>query len=126
MLQTIADNIQTIGAIAVTLVTVSIAITMKVKEFKVKIEKAIVDKDYAELLTLFNDVKSNVLDYIEIAENSGMSGIAKKSYVKSQVVLLFNSQGLSYDDKQVDILIERFIEFSNKVNVKKGTVRYNG
>ena len=49
-----------------------------------------------------------------------MIGVAKKSYVKAQIIQLYNSQGLKYDDKEIDAIIERLIEFSKNVN-KRGT-----
>ena len=116
----IVGNYQLIVSIIFGIVGAIVAIITKVREYKIKIKNAILNKDYEQLLTIFNNFKSDILSFIEIAESSGMIGVAKKSYVKAQIIQLYNSQGLKYDDKEIDAIIERLIEFSKNVN-KRGT-----
>ena len=65
---------------------------------------------------LLDIILSNLLPSMETAEQSGMTGSAKKMYVKSCVMLACQSLGITYSDEIIDQTIERFIKFSKTVN----------
>ncbi len=109
-------DLSTMVSLVFAIVSAIIAIIMKVKESAEKAKKAIVEKDYTKLLIIYNSFKSDILRYIEKAEESGLSGAAKKSLVKENIIQLFSGHGIQYNDKEMDAIIERLIEFSKNVN----------
>lgn len=70
----------------------------------------------AQIQKIFEVYQSDLLDIMEKAEESGMTASAKKAFAKAQIVLLFNSMGIEYNDEQISGLIERLVSFSKKVN----------
>ena len=70
----------------------------------------------AQVQKVFEVYQSDLLDIMEKAEASGMTASAKKAFAKAQIVLLFNSMGIEYNDEQISGLIERLVSFSKKVN----------
>ena len=70
----------------------------------------------AQIQKIFEVYQSDLLDIMEKAEASGMTASAKKAFAKAQIVLLFNSMGIEYNDEQISGLIERLVSFSKKVN----------
>lgn len=70
----------------------------------------------AQIQKIFEVYQSDLLDIMEKAEASGMTSSAKKAFAKAQIVLLFNSMGIEYNDEQISGLIERLVSFSKKVN----------
>ena len=73
-------------------------------------------KAKGENVDILDIILSNLLPSMEAAEKSGMTGSAKKMYVKSCVMLACQSLGITYSDELFEQVIERFISFSKTVN----------
>lgn len=86
-----------------------LTIVQSVRVYKAKRAKG-------ENVDLWDIILSNLLPSMETAEQSGMTGSAKKMYVKSCVMLACQSLGVTYSDELFDRVIERFISFSKTVN----------
>ena len=65
--------------------------------------------------------------YMKQAEESGMTGNAKKVYVISQAAIFCASKGITFNNEVVSEHIEDYINFSKTVNARKeGEVNTNG
>lgn len=93
----------------IALAGIILTIIQSVRVYKAKRAKG----EDADLLDI---ILSNLLPSMETAEQSGMTGSAKKMYVKSCVMLTCQSLGVTYSDELFDQVIERFISFSKTVN----------
>ena len=117
------DLIIKIVSIATALITGVLAIYQRIVVIacrkKTDAEKATSEElanKLAQIQKIFEVYQSDLLDIMEKAEESGMTASAKKAFAKAQIVLLFNSMGIEYNDEQISGLIERLVSFSKKVN----------
>lgn len=97
--------------------------TGKTEEAKSELEitNELVNKLSANLYIL-NDY---LVEAMEEAEESGMTGLAKKAYVISLVIQKCAEHGFNYQDikDQVQSKIEELITFSKKVNPRREQVK---
>ena len=117
------DLIIKIVSIATAIITGMLAIYQRIVVIacrkKTDAEKATSEElanKLAQIQKIFEVYQSDLLDIMEKAEASGMTASAKKAFAKAQIVLLFNSMGIEYNDEQISGLIERLVSFSKKVN----------
>lgn len=65
-------------------------------------------------------LKSTILGFMEEAEKFvHYSAEEKKNYVITRIKEFINNSHVKISDNQINSLIERFIDFSNNVNIKK-------
>lgn len=93
----------------IALAGIVLTIIQSVRVYKAKKAKG-EDADLLDIILL------NLLPSMETAEKSGMTGSAKKMYVKSCVMLTCQSLGITYSDELFDQVIEQFVSFSKVVN----------
>ena len=86
-----------------------LAIVQSVRVYKAK-------KKAGKDVNLLDIILSNLIPSMEMAETSGMTGTAKKMYVKSCVLLACQSLGISYSDELFESVLERLVDFSKIVN----------
>lgn len=93
----------------IALAGIFLTIIQSVRVYKAK-------KAKGEDVDLLDIILWNLLPSMETAEKSGMTGSAKKMYVKSCVMLTCQSLGITYSDEFFDRVIEQFVSFSKAVN----------
>lgn len=72
-------------------------------------------KNATNLLSVISAVQT----FISQAESIvGFTGANKKEWVMTKVNQFCISKGITYDDEEVDKLVEKFIDFSKQVNAK--------
>lgn len=98
-----------IASAVIGVVGIILAIVQSVRVYKAK-------KKAGKDVNLLDVILSNLIPSMETAETSGMTGTAKKMYVKSCVLLTCQSLGISYSDELFESVIERLVDFSKVVN----------
>lgn len=93
----------------IALAGVILTIVQSVRVYKAKRAKG----EDADLLDI---ILTNLCQVWRQLKKSGMTGIAKKMYVKSCVFLTCQSLGVSYSDELFEKVIERLVDFSKVVN----------
>lgn len=107
------ENIEAILSLASAAVGFATAFFVMLRKFT-NSEKV---RKYAEASLM---VKDKVEEYMKIAEENDLleSGEARKDFVVEKVTTELNERGIEVDESVIEVMIEKFIDLTKRVNRK--------